>query len=77
MLQKSLSEAREELFNEAKVKSDSENNFKIREKEELIKSMQRTIEELKQKSERGSQQLQGEVQELELEEFLKTYFPVG
>lgn len=38
--------------------------------------MQRQIEELKRKAEQGSQQLQGEVQELELESLLKTRFPL-
>ena len=38
--------------------------------------MQRTIEELKHKAERGSQQLQGEVQELELEALLRAKFPL-
>jgi hypothetical protein len=37
--------------------------------------MQLTIEELQRKAEQGSQQLQGEVQELELENLLQTRFP--
>ena len=37
--------------------------------------MQRQIEELKRKAEQGSQQLQGEVQELELENVLRGKFP--
>jgi hypothetical protein len=37
--------------------------------------MQQTIEELKRKAEQGSQQLQGEVQELELESVLRVKFP--
>ncbi len=37
--------------------------------------MQKQIEELKRRAEQGSQQLQGEVQELELETLLKTKFP--
>ena len=37
--------------------------------------MQRKIEELKRKSEQGSQQLQGEAQELELETMLRKNFP--
>jgi len=74
--EKQIAAEREILFNQAKDKSDSENTLKIREKEELIKSMQKTIEELKEKSERGSQQLQGEVQELELEDFLRSKFPL-
>ena len=45
------------------------------EKEQTIASMQRQIEELKRKAEQGSQQLQGEVQELELESLLAAKFP--
>ena len=37
--------------------------------------MQRQIEELRRKAEQGSQQLQGEVQELELEATLRARFP--
>jgi hypothetical protein len=37
--------------------------------------MQKQIEELRRKSEQGSQQLQGEVQELELEALLRSKFP--
>jgi hypothetical protein len=48
---------------------------KVLEKDHTIVSMQRTIEELKQKADRGSQQLQGEVQELELEAVLRAKFP--
>lgn len=49
--------------------------FKVMEKEQTILSMQKQIEELKRKSEQGSQQLQGEVQELELENLLGSKFP--
>ena len=49
-------------------------NLKVREKEEQIASMQRQIEELRRKAEQGSQQLQGEVQELELETILRQKF---
>ena len=45
--------------------------LKVTEKEEQIASMQRQIEELKRKAEQGSQQLQGEVLELALEELLR------
>ena len=37
--------------------------------------MQKQIEELKRKAEQGSQQLQGEVQELELEALLRARSP--
>ncbi len=48
---------------------------KVLEKDETILSMQRTIEELKHKADRVSQQLQGEVQELQLEALLRAKFP--
>lgn len=75
-IEKKLQTEKDKLYKTAKEKSDSENSMKIREKEETIKSMQKTIEELKEKSERGSQQLRGEVQELEIEDFLKLKFPL-
>ena len=49
--------------------------LKVAEKDQTIFSMQKKIEELKQKAEQGSQQLQGEVQELELENLLRSKFP--
>lgn len=60
-----------------KAKQEAEEGLKLRvlEKEEQIASMQRQIEELKRRAEQGSQQLQGEVQELELESLLRSKFP--
>jgi len=45
------------------------------EKEHTIQAMQKQIEDLKRRAEQGSQQLQGEVQELEIENTLKQAFP--
>jgi len=50
--------------------------LKVQEKEQTIASMQKQIEELKRRAEQGSQQLQGEVQELEIEALLKAKFPI-
>src|SRR3990167_7461494 len=50
--------------------------LKVMEKEQTIVSMQKQIEDLKRRAEQGSQQLQGEVQELELEGLLRTKFPL-
>jgi hypothetical protein len=47
----------------------------VLEKDQTIDSMARTIEELKRKAEQGSQQSQGEVLELELEQLLRGRFP--
>jgi len=60
-----------------KARREAEDGLKhkVLEKDQTIMSMQRTIEELKQKADQGSQQLQGEVQELELETLLRTKFP--
>jgi hypothetical protein len=59
----------------AKHDAEEELKLKISEREETIASMQRQIEVLKQKAQQGSQQLQGEVQEMELETLLAAKFP--
>jgi hypothetical protein len=70
-VQDNLAAARDKARKEA----EEELKLKVMEKEQTINSMQRQIEELKRKAEQGSQQLQGEVQELELEEMLSSKFP--
>jgi hypothetical protein len=70
-IQESLNATREQARKEA----EEELRLKVNEKEQTISSMQRQIEELKRRAEQGSQQLQGEVQELELENLLRTKFP--
>jgi hypothetical protein len=59
----------------AKQETEAALSLRVREKEEQIASMQRQIEDLKRKAEQGSQQLQGEVQELALEALLRQRFP--
>jgi len=59
----------------AKREAEDGLKFKVMEKDQTIASMQQKIEELKQKADQGSQQLQGEVQELELENILRAKFP--
>lgn len=60
---------------QARKEAEEQMRLKVVEKEQQITSMQRQIEELKRRAEQGSQQLQGEVQELELEALLKAKFP--
>jgi hypothetical protein len=60
---------------QAKKEAEDEQKLKVMEKEHTISAMQKQIEELKRRAEQGSQQLQGEVQELELENLLRTKFP--
>ncbi len=70
-VQDGLSVTREQ----AKKEAEEGLKLKVMEKEQTIASMQTQIEELKRRAEQGSQQLQGEVQELELESVLRTKFP--
>lgn len=58
----------------ARREAEDSLKLKVAEKDETISSMQQKIEELKRKAEQGSQQLQGEVQELELEALLRAKF---
>ena len=60
---------------QARKEVEGELKLKVAEKELTITSMQKQIEELKRRAEQGSQQLQGEVMELELESLLRTRFP--
>lgn len=60
---------------QAKKEAEEGLKLKFMEAEQTISSMQKQIEELKRKAEQGSQQLQGEVQELELEALLRAKFP--
>ena len=59
----------------AKKEAEEELKLKVTEKDQTITAMQRQIEDLKRRAEQGSQQLQGEVQELELEALLGAKFP--
>jgi hypothetical protein len=70
-VQEGLSVTREQARKEA----EEGLKLKVMEKEQTIASMQKQIEDLKRRAEQGSQQLQGEVQELELEALLRTKFP--
>jgi hypothetical protein len=60
---------------QARKEADEQIHLKLMEKDQQLASMQRQIEDLKRRAEQGSQQLQGEVQELDLEALLKAKFP--
>jgi hypothetical protein len=58
------------------IKRESEKyEMRIREKDKKLTDLEKQISELKRKSEQGSVQLQGEVQELALEDILRELFP--
>ncbi|MDD2793052.1 MAG: DUF2130 domain-containing protein [Sediminibacterium sp.] len=54
---------------------DQEHALRIRELEKQLEDQKKLAEEMRRKSEQGSMQLQGEVQELMLEELLQGTFP--
>ncbi len=74
-LNRRLDEERTKIREAAKKEAADERQLKDAEKDKLINDMRTQIEDLKRKSEQGSQQLQGEVLETALEELLRQYFP--
>lgn len=75
-VERRLTEEREKLREKAKREVDDAWQLKDRENKHLMDQMQKKIEELQKKAEQGSQQLQGEVLELHLEELLRREFPI-
>lgn len=74
-IEKRVQENLEEIHKKAKLEAEESQKLKVLEKEQLISALQKQIEDLKRRAEQGSQQMQGEVQELELENLLRTKFP--
>jgi hypothetical protein len=74
-VEKRVSESLDDVRAKAKVEAEDALRLKVSEKEEQIASMHRQIEDLKRRAEQGSQQLQGEVLELQLEATLAARFP--
>lgn len=74
-IQQKVHESLEAIKLQARNEAEEALQLKVLEKEQTIKSMQQQIEELRKKAEQGSQQLQGEVLELQLESLLRSRFP--
>ncbi len=74
-LEKRFLEKRKELEDTTVRREQELFDLRMKEKDTQMESLRKTIEELKRKSEQGSMQLQGEAQELLLEEILKENFP--
>lgn len=75
IVEKRVQEGLATVREQAQKEAEDQLKLKVMEKEQTIKSMQKQIEDLKRRADQGSQQLQGEVQELELEDLLRTKFP--
>jgi hypothetical protein len=81
-LQKKLQAERETLSAEIRkleeqrmAAKETENNLRMKELEKQLEDQKKLVEEMRRKHEQGSMQLQGEVQELALEEMLRATFP--
>ena len=81
-LQQKLQQEREKLSGELRhieeqraQARDTEYQLRVKELEKQLDDQKKLADEMKRKAEQGSMQLQGEVQELALEEMLRTSFP--
>ena len=70
-----IDKERTRLVTETQERLADEHRLKDAEKEKQLGDMRRQIEDLKRKAEQGSQQLQGEAGEGELESLLRANFP--
>ncbi|MBX7150093.1 DUF2130 domain-containing protein [bacterium] len=73
-MERKLSEERKKIWDDAALKLTEENRLKEAERDKREADMLKQIEELKRKAEQGSQQSQGEILEVELENLLKEQF---
>lgn len=74
-VEKRLQEEVDQIRAKAKAEQESAFLLKQRESEQQIKAMRKQIDDLKRRAEQGSQQHQGEVLEIELEDILARKFP--
>jgi len=81
-LQKRMQQERERLSEDIRriemqktEARDTEYQLRMKEMEKQLEDQKKLVDEMKRKAEQGSMQLQGEVQELALEELLKASFP--
>src|SRR6218665_3856386 len=81
-MQKRLNDEREKMAvdiraieNQRLQNAEHEFKMKLAEKDKQLEDQKKLAEEMKRKAEQGSMQLQGEIQELALEELLRSSFP--
>lgn len=73
--QRAIDEERVKIRESAQKDADEQSRLKLAEKEKTITDLQTKLQDALRKAEQGSQQLQGEVSELELENMLRLNFP--
>src|SRR5688572_20817250 len=73
---RTLADERAKLVTETQERAAEQHRLKDAEKERQLAEMRRQIEDLKRKADQGSQQLQGEAGEEEIETMLRRAFPM-
>ncbi|MEB8346899.1 DUF2130 domain-containing protein [Flavobacteriaceae bacterium KMM 6898] len=74
-VQKELLEKQKEIEDKARSKERESMAFKEKEYQKQLEDQKKLIDEMKRKAEQGSMQMQGEIQELALEELLANTYP--
>jgi hypothetical protein len=74
--QKKLNEQLQTEKEKIRKSEEDKNELKMRDLQKQLDDQKRLTEEMKRKQEQGSMQLQGEVQELAIEEWLQAQFPL-
>jgi hypothetical protein len=75
-LQRQLDAERDQIRAAALKQADEEHRLKLAESEKKLADVSKQLEEARRKAEQGSQQSQGEVLEIELEQMLRSAFPL-
>ena len=76
LIVRQIDEERQKIKDKTESELQEKFHLKEKEKEQIIESLKKSLEDAQRKANQGSQQLQGEVLELELEEVLKREFPI-
>ncbi|MDX5426539.1 MAG: DUF2130 domain-containing protein, partial [Bacteroidota bacterium] len=74
--EKELSERLKEERERLQKKVEDDQALRIKEKEKVIEDLKNQLNEARRRAEQGSMQLQGEIQELAIEEWLQSTFPL-
>lgn len=74
-MQKMLNEEKTKLTDSIRKQEEERNQMRFKEYEKQLEDQKKLVEEMRRKAEQRSMQLQGEVQELALEELLQSSFP--
>lgn len=74
-MQRAMDAERSKIKESAQKEIEEKDKYMLAEKDKVINDLKNAVEDMKRKANQGSQQLQGEVFELELEQLLPKHFP--